>query len=66
MPSYEAMVLEKFALLMRNNLIYRGSRAVFWSVENQRIMNENEIEETKEVRDCLISKFPIKSFGVKS
>jgi len=65
-PSYEAMVLERFGNLFRKKLIYRGSRAVFWSVEHQRIMDENSLEQFYEIIDCAIAKFPIRTFGKKS
>lgn len=44
-------------------LIFRGNRAVFWSVEQQRIMDEHQIEEQKELRDCVVAKFPIVSYS---
>ena len=69
MPDYEASVLDSLAKLLRqrgrgqSDLIYRGSRAVFWSTDQQRIMDENQIEEFQELRDCVVAKFPIVSFG---
>ena len=72
-PDYEAQVVDTFSKLLRmkpsrgrqsqDDLIYRGSRAVFWSTDNQRIMDEHQIEEVKELRDCAVVKFPIVDFG---
>ena len=42
MPSYEANVLDRFADLMDRGLIQSGSRPVFWSVKQQRILGEND------------------------
>ena len=36
---------------------------MFWSTDNQRIMDEQQIEEVKELRDCVVAKFPIVDFG---
>jgi isoleucyl-tRNA synthetase len=71
MPDYEAYVIEQFGQLLKgaanrrvgeNDLIFRGSRAVFWSVDQQRIMDEHQVEEYQELRDCAVVKFPILSY----
>lgn len=70
MPDYEGYVLEQFANLLQKkgtrkdkDLIFRGNRAVFWSIDSQRIMDEHQIQEHKELRDCVVAKFPILSYS---
>jgi hypothetical protein len=70
-PDYEASVLESFAQLLRRksrasssqDTIFLGSRAVFWSKTQQRIMDETQVEEATELIDCAVAKFPIVDFG---
>lgn len=32
-PEYESMVLNKFADLLKKKQVFRGGRAVFWSID---------------------------------
>src|SRR3954468_24841450 len=41
---YEAEQIRIFAELVRNNLIYRGSRTIHWSCSHSTALAENEIE----------------------
>jgi isoleucyl-tRNA synthetase len=41
-PAYEANVLDRFADLYDKKMIQRGSRPVFWSVNQQRILSEDD------------------------
>lgn len=66
MPTYQSMVLRKFGEFIRKGLVFRGDRPVFWSVENQRVLAEDEMELTHEVRDCVVMKLPIAKFGKKA
>ncbi|MEX0886981.1 MAG: isoleucine--tRNA ligase [Phycisphaeraceae bacterium] len=43
-PAYEAAVLEVFAELVAQNLVYRGLKPVHWSIENQTALAEAELE----------------------
>ena len=43
MPSYQAMVLRVFGQFMRKGLVFRGDRPIFWSVEGQRVLAEDEM-----------------------
>ena len=43
-PVYEAAVLEVFAELVGQGLIYRGLKPVHWSIENQTALAEAELE----------------------
>jgi len=65
MPAYEANVIERFADLMDKRMVSRGSRPVFWSVEQQRIMGEDDFVPVTELRDSIVAKLSIKSFGSK-
>ena len=66
MPTYQSMVLRKFGEFIRKGLVFRGDRPVFWSVENQRVLAEDEMELTHEIRDCVVMKLPIAKFGKKA
>ena len=66
MPAYQSMVIRKFGQLIRNKMVFRGDRPVFWSVKGQKVLAEDEMELTHEVRDCVVMKLPIKKFGKKS
>ena len=63
MPAYEANVVERFADLMDKRMVTRGSRPVFWSVKQQRIMAEEDFIPVDELRDSIVTKLSIKSFG---
>ena len=39
------MELEVLSELVDAELVYRGQRTVFWSIKNQRILDEDEINE---------------------
>lgn len=65
MPAYQSMVLKSFAKLIAQGHVFRGDRPVFWSIDNQRVMGEDEMELKTEVLDCVIAKLPIKTFGKK-
>jgi isoleucyl-tRNA synthetase len=43
MPTYQAMVLRKFSEFIRKGMVFRGDQPVFWSVEKQRILGEEEM-----------------------
>ncbi|CDW87946.1 isoleucyl-trna synthetase [Stylonychia lemnae] len=58
--------MNQFGKLVQQRQIYRGGRTVFWSIDQQRIMDEHQVEEISEIRDCVIAKFPINSFGKQS
>lgn len=60
------MVLQKFGRLLSQDTIFRGERPVFWSVQNQRILAEDEMEPKSEMKDCAIMKLPVKRFAKKS
>ena len=60
------MVLKTFGKLIKKGMIYRGDRPVFWSVQNQRVLAEDEITLKTEIRESLVLMLPIKKFGKKS
>ena len=60
------MVLRNFSKLFRKGIVSRGNRPVFWSVEKQKIMSDEEMVLQKELTDCAVMKLPIKRFGKKS
>lgn len=66
MPTYEANVLERFADLFDRKMIERGSRPVFWSVKQQRIMSEDDFEERVAIKDSLVAKLKVSKFGPKA
>ncbi len=43
-PDYEAAVLEVFAQLLEQGLVYRALKSVHWSIENQTALAEAELE----------------------
>lgn len=43
-PSYEASVLEAFAMLVAEGLVYRDVKPVHWSIANQTALAEAELE----------------------
>ncbi len=66
MPTYEANVLERFADFFDRKMIERGSRPVFWSVNQQRIMSEDDFEERVAIKDSLVAKLKVSKFGPKA
>jgi isoleucyl-tRNA synthetase len=44
------MVLKTFGKLIKKGMVYRGDRPVFWSVQNQRVLAEDEITLKTEIR----------------
>jgi isoleucyl-tRNA synthetase len=66
MPNYQAMVLRKFGELIRKKMVYRGNRPVFWSIEKQRVLAEDEMVLENEILNCVVLKLPIVKFGKKS
>ena len=58
--------MRKFAQLMRNRAVYRGARPVFWSVKEQRIVGEEEVEEKSELCTSYAVKFPIVAYHPKA
>lgn len=65
-PSYEANVLERFADMFDKKMIQRGSRPVFWSVSQQRILSEDDFIQSTSLKPCLVSKHKISKFGPKA
>jgi isoleucyl-tRNA synthetase len=63
---YEANVLERFADLQEKGLIERGQRPVYWSVIEQKIVNEEELEPKVELRNSIVTKAKIANFGLNS
>lgn len=66
MPLYEQNVVNRFADLVGNKLVHRGSRPVFWSVSRSQILAEDEFEEHSELRDCTVTKMKVTKFGKKA
>jgi isoleucyl-tRNA synthetase len=66
MPAYEANVLDRFADLFDMQMIERGSRPVFWSIKQQRILSEDDFVQQIATKDCLVSKLKITKFGSKA
>lgn len=57
--AYEYKELEAFKKLYENGFIYRGNRVVFWSAEEKRIPDLEDLEDKTELRDVALVKFPI-------
>ena len=66
MPAYQAMVLRKFNEFIQRRMVAWSDRPVLWSVEHQRIMAEDEIRPTHEIREAVVMKLAIKAFGEKA
>lgn len=47
-------------------MVFRGDRPIFWSVNGQKVLAEEEMIKTSEIIDCVIMKLPIKKFSKKS
>ena len=52
--------------MLDKGIVYRGDRPVFWSVQKQRVLNEEELQEASEIIDSVVMKLPIKKFGKKT
>lgn len=66
MPAYEANVMDRFADLLDRGMIKTGSRPVFWSVKQQKILAEDDFDTTTVLKEAVISKLSIKKFGPKA
>ena len=64
--NYEASILESFAEMMSRNYIYRSGRPVFWSAKSQRVLAEEELEQTYKSTTAHLVKFKVKDFGKAS
>ena len=60
------MVLRIFGQFLRKGIVFRGDRPIFWSVEGQRVLAEDEMIRSSEIIDCVIMKLPIKRFTKKT
>jgi isoleucyl-tRNA synthetase len=58
-PSFEVLQLELFKLLLEKGLIYRDHRVIYWSANEQRILNHQDIDEKVELSDSIIVKFKV-------
>lgn len=63
---YHFLQLEIFKQMYEKGLIYRDHRVIFWSAEEKRILDFDDLEEKSELRDCMAVKFPIKIFEGES
>jgi isoleucyl-tRNA synthetase len=63
---YQFLQLEIFKQMYEKGLIYRDHRVIFWSAEEKRILDFDDLEEKSELRDCVAVKFPIKIFEGES
>jgi len=63
MSDYQATVLDRFADLLQKRLVERGSRPVFWSVGQQKILAEGEFTEENTITESIVTKMPIIKFG---
>ena len=63
MPSYEANVLERFADLCDKQMVARGSRPVFWSVNQQRILSEDDFIQLETLKPALVTALRVTKFG---
>ena len=64
--SYQDLELEIFKLLYEKGLVYRDHRVIFWSAEEKRIVEYEDMEEKTELADCIVVKIPVKSFSGES
>lgn len=51
--------LQVFKELYSKGFIYRDHRIIFWSADEQRIVELEDIEEKAEIKECVLVKFPI-------
>ena len=66
MPEYEANVLDRFADMIDKRMVSMGSRPVFWSVKQQRILGDGSFRQEVVLKDAIVSKLGIKKFGRKA
>lgn len=66
MPDYEANVLDRFADMVDRNMVRMGSRPVFWSVKQQRILGDGAFRTEIALKDAIVSKLGFKKFGRKA
>mmetsp|Transcript_3334 Transcript_3334/g.5538 ORF Transcript_3334/g.5538 Transcript_3334/m.5538 type:complete len:219 (+) Transcript_3334:634-1290(+) len=66
MPAYQSMVLRSFADLIKRNQIYWGDRPVLWSVKEQKILAEEEIDQQTQIVPTFVLKAKVCQFGAKA
>ena len=59
-------MLEKFADFIKKRMVQPGERPVFWSLEQQKIMAEDEFDVEMTLKDSIVVKMDIASFGKKA
>lgn len=59
LPLYQSMVLRSFSTFVQKRMVTWSDRPVLWSVEMQKIMAEDEITATQEIRDAIVMKVGI-------
>ena len=59
---YEYLQKELFKSMLEKGLVYRDNRVVFWSAEEKRILDLEDLEQKSELNDCIVVKFPLTSF----
>jgi isoleucyl-tRNA synthetase len=64
--NYQNLEIEIFKQLYEKGLVYRDHRAVFWSAEEKRIVEFEDMEEKSELADCVVVKIPVKSYSGES
>ena len=47
-------------------MIYREHKIILWSINEQKVLFENEFESQSEIRENIIFKMPITNFGRES
>ena len=52
--------------MIDRKMIRSGSRPVFWSVKQQRILAESDFEVGNALRDSVVSKLRVRRFGGKA
>jgi isoleucyl-tRNA synthetase len=55
--------MELFKTLYEKGLIYRDYRVVFWSMKDQRIIDDSELSNREAIKDVIVFKCDIKFFG---
>lgn len=60
-PNYEARVLEVFAELVRNGLVYRDLKPVHWSIENRTALADAELEYHDRTDKSIYVLFPVEN-----
>jgi len=56
--------MELFKTLYEKGLIYRDYRVVFWSMKDQRIIDDSELSNREAIKDVIVFKCDIKFFGL--